>query len=301
MLRWVTDVSRGDWLAPRLGPFGGWVGSVVPRGYEAYARVLHRVDAGGEEWLRWADVAAATGAVLHPAAQWWRVARLPEPYASSALAAHGEPWPDWYDPVLHAHARRGEPGEWLGNGPRMGRLDPVQLAAVVDVLRGFADPDAVTVAFWEGSSWQGGTPLVMWAPARRRHRHVPLLRRRVARRALPSLDVDPDLDPEVLSGPRLELPGRDHVLFAGSLRDVAALADATATADVTPFRPDGRTPSLLWPDDRSWCLATEVDFDSTLVGGPRTLIDAILADPALEAFEVGEDDSLMHDGDAVNR
>ncbi len=266
MLRWVTDVSRGDWLTPRLGPFGGWVGSVVPRGYEEYARVLHRIHAGGEEWLRWA-----------------------------------EPWPDWYDPVLHAHARRGEPGEWLGNGPRVGRLDPVQLSAVIDVLRGFADPDAVTVAFWEGSSWQGGTPLVMWAPARRRHGHVPLLRRRAVRRALHSLDVGPDLDPEVLSGPRLGLPGRDHMLFAGSLRDVAALADATATADVTPFRPDGRTPSLLWPDDRSWCLATEVDFDSTLVGGPRTLIDAILADPALEAFEVGEDDSLLHDGDAVNR
>jgi len=36
-LELVTDVSVGDWIAPRRGPFGGSVGSVVPRCYAAYA------------------------------------------------------------------------------------------------------------------------------------------------------------------------------------------------------------------------------------------------------------------------
>lgn len=38
-----------------------------------------------------------------------------------------------------------------------------------------------------------------------------------------------------------------------------------------------------------------------MVGGPRALVDAVLADHTLEAFGVHEDDSLAFDGDTVNR
>jgi hypothetical protein len=289
VFRWVTDVRRGDWVRDRLGPFGGQVGSVVPRGFDAYARVLHRATDRGVEPVRWADVAAATGATLHPTAQWWRVARRPEVYAGQPTVAHDGPWPSGWPPEGAEGTRRGEPREWPGGDPMEGRLDPDQLAAIVGVLRGFTDPDAITAAFWEGSSWQGGMRLILHAGRR------PWWRRRP--RPQPT---DPDVDPAVLAGPKLELPQRAYLVFAGALDDVAALASRTATADVSPFRPDGRTPSLLWPDDRTWCVGTEVDFDSTLVGGGRALIDAILADPALEAFEVGPDDSLAYDADPVN-
>jgi hypothetical protein len=151
------------------------------------------------------------------------------------------------------------------------------------VLRGFTDQDAVTAAFWEGSSWQGGMLLVALPPRR------PWERRRPPPRPQP---VGDDVDARVIDGPKLELPQRNHLVFAGSLDDVAALAAGAATADVSPFRPDLRTPSLLWPDDRSWCVATEVDFDSTLVGGTRALVDAVLGDETLEAFEIDVDDSL---------
>src|SRR5665647_566241 len=40
-LSFVKDPSVADWIAPRLGPFGGQVSSVVPRGFAAYARVRH--------------------------------------------------------------------------------------------------------------------------------------------------------------------------------------------------------------------------------------------------------------------
>jgi hypothetical protein len=35
-------------------------------------------------------------------------------------------------------------------------------------------------------------------------------------------------------------------------------------------------PNLIWPSDHSWYVVSEYDFDSTLVGGGRDLIDAIL-------------------------
>lgn len=297
MFRWLTDVARGDWIAPRLGPFGSAVGSIVPRGYAAYARVLHRVRSGGAESARWSDVAMTAGTVLHPTAQWWALAGRPGPHAGSPAVGHDDPWPDGYDPAVHVGLRRAAAGEWAGGDPDEGSLDPSQLAALVAVLRGFTDPDAVTAAFWTGSSWEGGIALTLWVPGRRTP--VAAWRERRLRRVA-ATPTGADIDPAVLHGPLLVLPNREHLLLAGSLADVAALATATATADVHPFRPGSRTPSLLWPDDRAWCVATDVDLDSTLVGGPRALVDAVLADETLEAFEVDVDDSLGAFADEVN-
>lgn len=283
MFRWVTDVERGDWIADRLGPFGGWVGSVVPRGFAAYARVLHRACDGASVPVRWAQVAASTGSVLHPTAQWWKVARRPDWCAQQPIVAHDEPWPEDWWPEGTRGTRRGAPREWVGAIPAVGELDPDQLAALAQVLRGFSGDREVTAGFWEGSGWQGAVWLTSAGDEGRT-----------------GLPTGAFIDPAVLEGPLLDLPNRRYFLVAGTLDDLAALAIGAATADVTPFNPGSRTPSLLWPDDHAWCVATEVDLDSTLVAGPRPLIDAVLADETLEALEVVEADSLMVDGDQVN-
>jgi hypothetical protein len=51
--------------------------------------------------------------------------------------------------------------------------------------------------------------------------------------------------------------------------------------------------------DQAWCIASEIDFDSTVVGGSRYLIDAILAS-GLEALAVPEDGDLSENGDRIN-
>lgn len=80
-LRWRRDVGVGEWIGERLGGPFGYVGSVVPRGYAAYARVLHPVPAPGPSFdgapLRWADVCRATGRRLHALAQWSAIAVPP--------------------------------------------------------------------------------------------------------------------------------------------------------------------------------------------------------------------------------
>ncbi|MCZ2402756.1 hypothetical protein IV498_06040 [Paenarthrobacter sp. Z7-10] len=63
---------------------------------------------------------------------------------------------------------------------------------------------------------------------------------------------------------------------------------------------NSETPNLAWPADRAWCLATEIDFDSTLVGGSAELIAAVVEHPGLEALEVGVETSLHWDADTVN-
>jgi hypothetical protein len=91
----------------------------------------------------------------------------------------------------------------------------------------------------------------------------------------------------------LRLPDREYLLLEGPL-----------SASVEVSHEDrlmaSQSPNLLWPADRAWFVASEIDFDSTLVGGAEDLIGAILADPGLDAWPVGPDDSLAHDADKVN-
>ena len=58
--------------------------------------------------------------------------------------------------------------------------------------------------------------------------------------------------------------------------------------------------NLIWPGDRSWCMAKEIDFDSTLVACSDVVTAALLADERLEAFEVRYEDDLSWYGDTVN-
>lgn len=97
---------------------------------------------------------------------------------------------------------------------------------------------------------------------------------------------------EVLDGPTLALPGREYWTFAATL----ATADAPSRYDewAVGDRAGWQSPQLLWPEDRSWCVATEIDYDSTLVGGSTALVARILADPRLEAFAVDPADGVAH-------
>ena len=61
-------VEQADWYTAALAGFGGRVECVVPRGYPAYARILHPAQ-GRRGRATWSEVAAYTGRVLHPLAQ----------------------------------------------------------------------------------------------------------------------------------------------------------------------------------------------------------------------------------------
>jgi hypothetical protein len=98
-----------------------------------------------------------------------------------------------------------------------------------------------------------------------------------------------------LSAPKFSLPNRDYYLFTGALQDSLKIGDWPTDDWFLP-----QPPNLFWPDDRSWCVASEIDFDSTLVGGTQQLISDILDRKDLETWPVGPDDSLAQDGDTIN-
>lgn len=175
---------------------------------------------------------------------------------------------------------------------REGRLEPETLARVVTTASAFTTtPDVAWIAIWDG--WGGVLGFYGETPARAflaldghddadaavEARHRQMLARsisdpfnKVFRRPVWQPGI---LSDEISRGPRLELPNRDHVLFRGAL---AELSDADWPARV-PWAEQiadwTASPSLVWPDDRAWVLATDVDATATIVAGPEELVLAL--------------------------
>jgi hypothetical protein len=85
---WLRDVSPAAWIGPRLHPFGQDAGSVIPDGFEAYARLFHPVEVDGRQ--RWSDIARRNGRIVHPEMQFHLIS-TPRGQMPTALYGRLEP------------------------------------------------------------------------------------------------------------------------------------------------------------------------------------------------------------------
>jgi hypothetical protein len=60
------------------------------------------------------------------------------------------------------------------------------------------------------------------------------------------------------------------------------------------------TPQLWWPEDRAWVVATEIDFDSTIVASTNGGAETLLNGDGLEALLVPSDGRLDIAGDEIS-
>jgi len=227
-LRYVTDVASAQWVFDHLHPFAQDVGSIIPSGFESYARLFHpasKHDRDTERAVSWRDIAAANGRIAHPEMQFGHI---------SGVWRHPSPQP-------HLWTRE----------PRQGSL-PAELGrALSGVLAPYTStPDRCWFAVWEG--WGG-------------------------------LDVPAGV-------PKVGLPQRQYYLATGPL----------AAAHEAVEEHFDRTASLWWPEDRAWCVTTEVDFSWTYVGGSQECIASILTHPGIEALPAALSDRVTYRGDQIN-
>lgn len=83
------------------------------------------------------------------------------------------------------------------------------------------------------------------------------------------------------AAPMLRLPHRDYHLWRGSI------------ASARVFAPHHQSPTLWWPADRSWFVASDIDSEFTDVGGPRALLTELLNDPDWRAQQVCPDEPIV--------
>jgi hypothetical protein len=324
-MEWTADVEAGNWIRDRLDDGPSWGASmhgVVPRGFEAYARVFHPATRDrpvgmpwpglpyrryAKEWdafqaaqpqidserVTWRDTARAFGTTMHPLAQWHRIV--------GPRQVEGEDGPR-------------DAAGWRYGDPAEGSLDPDLVAAIANRLaRHTATPDDGCIALWEG--WGGVVGGMGYGPSRALYaadddgsddpRHQAFLSH-AARDMFNDVFRKPSwqhgvLSDEISRGPRLSLPNREHVLFLGG---VSELADPDwplhapwrdRDLEAQGFPPIAQSPSLVWPADHAWVLVTDVDVDSTIVGGSTELVRELCGDGSIEALPIPADADLTQD------
>jgi hypothetical protein len=169
--------------------------------------------------------------------------------------------------------------------PQEGSLDRDEATALVSMLRAHTTtPNICWLAVWNGFGHLAG--LVSVRVARERGLRAWLQRRRAVRGDM----FQPPSD--LADAPTVSLPAREYFLYRGPI-------DVVPRFEHMPGHL--QTPNMWWPEDRAWFVATEIDFNSTLVACTRACAETLLL-PAngLEVMEVSAETRLDVDGDTVN-
>lgn len=251
----ASDASHADWIVHTLKPWGKdrvrlW--SFLPDAFESYARVLHpayRVS-GNAGTVRWANLAARNDVRLGPATGFRKVSGV--------------------DPNDQA--------AWDAAAPNEGTLEREQIADLAELLAASTRrADRCWLGAWEGwGSWRPGSSATLVAFRDDASTGADVEAERGSALDRTTQDA-PEIDLAAI--PRVEIPSRAYFLFSARLRDIP-------TFEVGGWH---QAPNIWWPDDRAWCVVTEIDGFSTYVGGTAPCIAALLASEAVEAIEVSAD------------
>lgn len=127
-MEWSSDLKAAEWLTDEVRTFAKDVRSLIPAGFDGYARIFHPLS--GAPHRRWTDRATTNGRISHAEMQWQAISREP-PTRSQTLS----------------------PDAAIGSLPR------AELAVLIEILRATAAADpTVWFAVWEGWGQLAGGP-----------------------------------------------------------------------------------------------------------------------------------------------
>lgn len=234
--RAAGSAEPARWAQERYDWGGPWLTSEVGLGFQAYLRVFHPFGEG-DRAQTWAAVAAAHRKVMHPAAHW------------DEITADG-PW----DPQLQSDPNRNG-GVYL-----QGDLPQRILRTVCRVLRRHTTtPDDCFFAVWDGWGWDTAASMIA-------------TRNDVGELAHDVVDLGAGmrLDPDA---PRFSVRARDFLLYEGKVEQATQIGGGDYSPGSGFFWK--QSPTLMWPADHAWYLATEVDAEYTVIGCTHSAAEAL--------------------------
>jgi hypothetical protein len=265
-IEWERDAAPTGWWTARLDNSNDFLTAVMPRGFEAYARVFHPLLVEGET-LRWSELAARNGRIVHPRMQLSAIGRPPGAAAAAAASRASLPIAERRVLIELLRPETLTPLKcWFCHPEGSLRGHDAARSARVDLPSG-----------GEGYLLHAG-PLEMAAA-------VPLVRA-------------PGADEELA----LTLHRRDltEMEVDAEVAAIAAARRAPPVVSLASFPFTDGLPAIWWPDDRAWFVVTERTLSTTYVGGTRRAIDRLLATRSLEALEARPTDLLSEISDVPN-
>jgi len=155
--------------------------------------------------------------------------------------------------------------------PETGSLDPVIFNSVCEVLRRFTLQSVRCLyGLWAGRTEVGSEARIA-EPTRSGSTE--------AARSLADLD-----------GPIFEPwpnKGRQYLLLEGSIVSADTLARFVGRDEAFWM-----SPNFVWSRERTWFLTTDIDQNSTLLGGSTAMSEAIMASPQIEALPIAPGDRI---------
>ncbi|MFP3965978.1 hypothetical protein SMC26_26970 [Actinomadura fulvescens] len=223
----------------------------MPEVFDAYARVVHPALDESEQPVRWAGVAEWAGRELHARSYFEEI--------SKPVRGGGTGPRPWDEP------------------PENGSFPMELLPHLCEVLAAHTTTsERCWFCLWDGFGWlndeDAGSSVVSIASEEGDPVQVP------------APDPDPlrvTFEGDLRSAPLIQVPTRDYYVLTGPLEAARTLGAATRSHFFFP-----QSPNLFWPDDRAWCVATDIDLDWTYVGGSAELIRTLVADSRWEAFPI---------------
>jgi hypothetical protein len=173
-----------------------------------------------------------------------------------------DPTASWWD-VIGTPPFGAESGDPM---PEIGSLTKHEVESLASVLDASDGQDACWFGIWSG--WGFLSPRGHAELRPRRSWFSELRERRRGER-------QPRRSAERMS-PQMRVIGEPCFLIRGTVNDAAR------------FTFDGwfQSPTLWWPDDRTWFVHTHIDAMSSYLGGPRDAVDRLTAEQVFEVFEV---------------
>ena len=102
--------------------------------------------------------------------------------------------------------------------------------------------------------------------------------------------------------PRLGMKHRPMILLGGPLGALPATSFHEWWYEPGWENPAGNysSPSLWWADDRAWCIASDVDLQSSYLGASAECAQRLIDDEQLEIVPVAADQSVTWDAETIN-
>jgi hypothetical protein len=92
--------------------------------------------------------------------------------------------------------------------------------------------------------------------------------------------------------PRVHTQHRDYFLFTGELRGAQGFHGFVRGDDGDVIASWSLSPSLWWPEDRAWCVGTDIDGYSTYIACGHECLKVLRREPRIEVLPVRIDDRV---------
>ncbi len=240
----LTDVSVARWVEEGLSSNFAHVDALAPRGYVAYGRLFHPASGADKRRVRWSEVAAWAGSVVHPLMAFEGI-RAPKP----GYGAGTRPWL---------------------REPRAGQMDEQDALALAVLLSVFTStPQHCYFGIWDGFGQYSPGAMTLLTT---------------------SGGIPQTPPPDVIAAQRFGGVGRAYLLYEGPLTAIGSFFNHLRS----------HPPNIWWPEDRSWCVATDIDLNTTYVGGSEACIQAIIGEQSLEALATSPEAPVHRAADTIN-